>query len=71
MGWEWHNRKRDAHGRWANLGKCEQIHIRCTVREWEMIRQDALKAKLTMSEYLLTLAAREGVRRSRRAYTEP
>ena len=36
-----------------------------------MIRQDALKAKLTMSEYLLTLATREGVRRSRRAYTEP
>ena len=49
MGWEWHDRKRDARGRWANLGKCEQIHIRCTVREWEMIRQDALKAKLTRS----------------------
>lgn len=71
MGWEWHNRKRGEHGRFANMGKCEQIHIRCTLREWELIRHDSLKAKLTMSEYLLRLAAREGVRRSRRAYTEP
>ena len=69
MGWEWHNRKRTRKGTWAEQGKTEQLHIRCTLREKELLRATANSAQMDVSEYVLRLVEEDGRKRSKRAYT--
>lgn len=70
MGWEWHNRHRKENGRFADQGKTMQLHIRCSLRDWELIREQAKGERKSMTEYLLHLATEDGRKNARQAYTD-
>lgn len=69
MGWEWHNRPRDSDGRFT--GRREdadcQVHMRCSMRQREEIRNRAFARHMDITEYLLHLVE-DDLRRRARTY---
>lgn len=59
MGWEYHNRQRSSKGRFLPLNKTEQIHIRCSARQRDLIMGRAAARQMNMSEYILDLIQRD------------
>lgn len=55
MGWEYHERKRDAFGRFADEGKKDQIHMRIAPEQAERIRARALCLHKDITAYLMDL----------------
>lgn len=62
MGWEYHNRARDARGRWERCDKVERLQIRCTTKQYEQIRGRAYARRQSISEYMLDLVRRDMLR---------
>ena len=54
MGWEYHDRKRDKHGRFARGWKTEQLHLYCTPHQAEAIRAAALASAKEVSRFCIT-----------------
>lgn len=59
MGWEWHDRDRGSHGRFAGEGGQTQIHLRCTPEARERIRNRATALQMDITGYLLGLVNRD------------
>lgn len=53
MGLEWHDRRRDLRGRFdrAYEEMPDQVHIRCTRKEGQMIRDFAVRDRKELSEW--------------------
>lgn len=51
MGWEWHDRQRDARGRFVPMGKRRQLHVYCSLEEWAGISAAALRVGEEVSEF--------------------
>ena len=52
MAWEWHERERDKYGRFAARHHKEQIHLRLTPEQCELIRNAAHAARMEVSAYV-------------------
>lgn len=63
MGWEYHNRERTQRGRWkGGEVKSATLKVRCTDTTYEQIRAQAYASKMSISEYVLDLVARDRAR---------
>lgn len=52
MAWEWHDRERDRYGRFAARHKRQQLHLRLTPEQIELIRAAARAAAMEISAYV-------------------
>ena len=52
MAWEWHERERDRYGRFATRHKKDQLHLRMTPEQCELIRNAARAARMEVSAYV-------------------
>ena len=59
MGWEYHKRQRGRNGTFVPHGRKKvQLHLRMTPAQADWLRLHALKNKMGLSEYVLTVIAR-------------
>lgn len=52
MAWEWHERSRDRHGRFATRHRRDQLHLRLPPTQVETIRQAARAARMEVSAFV-------------------
>ena len=52
MGWEWHDRERDRHGRFAARHRRDQLHLRLEPARISIIRNAARAACMEVSAYV-------------------